>query len=55
VTTAAAFADAIRAAGMVPPRGIEPGRLVRFPGAGKRRGAAGWAEHRVGAGRDCAA
>jgi putative DNA primase/helicase len=34
---------AIRAAGLQPPDVIEPGRLYRFPGAGKRNGnTAGW-------------
>jgi phage/plasmid primase-like uncharacterized protein len=37
------FRDAIRAAGMMPPDFIEPGRFHRFPGAGKRNGnTAGW-------------
>lgn len=37
------FADAIRAAGLEPPEHIEPGRLHRFPGQGKRNGnRAGW-------------
>ena len=40
---AATFADAIRAAGMEPPRVLKPGRFYRFPGIGKRRGTAGWA------------
>ena len=37
------FQDAIRASGLEPPDVIEPGRLHRFPGVGKRRGnTAGW-------------
>jgi putative DNA primase/helicase len=32
------FRDAIRDAGMEPPEVIEPGRIQRFPGAGKRNG-----------------
>lgn len=37
------FLDAMRAAGLEPPGAIEPGRLYRFPGAGKRDGnTAGW-------------
>lgn len=32
------FRDAIRAAGMIPPDVIEPGRFHRFPGVGKRNG-----------------
>jgi putative DNA primase/helicase len=37
------FREAIRAAGLQPPDVIEPGRLYRFPGAGKRNGnTAGW-------------
>jgi putative DNA primase/helicase len=37
------FHDAIRAAGLEPPDVIEPGRLHRFPGIGKRNGnTAGW-------------
>ncbi len=37
------FADAMRSAGLVPPGAIEPGKLHRFPGAGKRPGnRAGW-------------
>lgn len=35
--------QAIAAAGMTPPPNIPPGRFVRFPGAGKRRGnTSGW-------------
>lgn len=29
------FSDAIKAAGLIPPRAIEPGKLHRMPGAGK--------------------
>ena len=37
------FNDAIRAAGLEPPDVIEPGKLHRFPGVGKRNGnTAGW-------------
>jgi len=37
------FKDAIRAAGLEPPAVIEPGKLHRFPGAGKHNGnTAGW-------------
>ena len=37
------FCDAIRAAGLEPPDAIEPGRLHRFPGNGKRpSNRAGW-------------
>lgn len=37
------FRDAIRAAGLEPPDVIEPGKLHRFPGVGKRNGnTAGW-------------
>ena len=37
------FRDAIRAAGLEPPDVIEPGKLHRFPGNGKRNGnTAGW-------------
>lgn len=37
------FYNAMRAAGLEPPPKIEPGRLHRFPGAGKRPGnTAGW-------------
>jgi putative DNA primase/helicase len=37
------FRDAIRAAGLEPPDHINPGKLHRFPGAGKRNGDdAGW-------------
>ena len=37
------FRDAIRAAGLEPPGVIEPGKLHRFPGVGKRSGnTAGW-------------
>jgi len=37
------FRDAIRAAGLEPPAVIEPGKLHRFPGAGKHNGnTAGW-------------
>jgi putative DNA primase/helicase len=37
------FRDAMRAAGLEPPDVIEPGKLHRFPGAGKRNGnTAGW-------------
>lgn len=37
------FRDAIRAAGLEPPDAIEPGRLHRFPGNGKRQSnRAGW-------------
>ncbi|MFQ5643987.1 MAG: DUF3987 domain-containing protein [Thiogranum sp.] len=37
------FRDAIRATGLEPPDVIEPGRLHRFPGVGKRNGnTAGW-------------
>ncbi|MEJ1388532.1 MAG: DUF3987 domain-containing protein [Candidatus Sedimenticola sp. (ex Thyasira tokunagai)] len=37
------FRDAIRAAGLEPPDAIEPGKLHRFPGVGKRNGnTAGW-------------
>jgi len=37
------FRDAIRAAGMMPPDAIEPGRIYRFPGVGKANGnGAGW-------------
>ncbi len=37
------FRDAIRAAGLEPPEVIEPGKLHRFPGIGKRNGnTAGW-------------
>lgn len=39
------FREAIRAAGLAPPEVIEPGKLHRFPGAGKRNGnTAGWAK-----------
>lgn len=35
--------DSIRAAGMTPPQHIAPGRFVRFPGHGKKKGnTAGW-------------
>lgn len=37
------FRDAMRAAGLQPPERIEPGKLQRFPGAGKGNGnKAGW-------------
>lgn len=37
------FANAMRAAGLEPPAVIEPGKLHRFPGIGKRNGnTAGW-------------
>ncbi len=37
------FRDAIHVAGMEPPDVIQPGRLYRFPGAGKRNSnTAGW-------------
>jgi putative DNA primase/helicase len=37
------FRDAMRASGLEPPDVIEPGKLHRFPGAGKRNGnTAGW-------------
>jgi len=37
------FKEAIRAAGLEPPDVIEPGKLHRFPGVGKRNGnTAGW-------------
>ena len=37
------FQNAIRTAGLEPPHGIEPGRLHRFPGNGKRpSNRAGW-------------
>lgn len=37
------FIEAIRAAGLIPPSHIEPEKLYRFPGAGKRSGnTAGW-------------
>ena len=37
------FRDAIRAAGLEPPEMIEPGKLLRYPGVGKRNGnTAGW-------------
>ena len=37
------FRDAIRATGLEPPAVIEPGKLHRFPGVGKRNGnTAGW-------------
>jgi len=37
------FREAIHAAGLEPPDTIEPGKMYRFPGAGKRNGnAAGW-------------
>lgn len=37
------FRDAMRAAGLEPPDVIEPGRMHRFPGVGKRNGnMAGW-------------
>ena len=37
------FSDAIRATGLEPPDVIEPGKLHRFPGVGKRNGnTAGW-------------
>lgn len=37
------FHDAIRATGLEPPKVIEPGKLHRFPGVGKRSGnTAGW-------------
>ena len=49
------FRDAIRAAGLEPPENIEPGKLHRFPGLGKRNGnTAGWCilfEDGLGAGR----
>lgn len=39
----AQFRDAMRAAGLEPPNVVEPGRLRRFPGIGKRAGnTAGW-------------
>lgn len=39
------FRDAMRAAGLEPPDVIEPGKLHRFPGVGKRNGnTAGWCE-----------
>jgi putative DNA primase/helicase len=34
----AQFADAIRAAGLIPPDMIEPGKFHKFPGEGKRNG-----------------
>ncbi|MCP5230603.1 MAG: hypothetical protein H6948_00660, partial [Zoogloeaceae bacterium] len=41
--TAGSIYEAIAAAGMDPPQHIEPGRIVRFPGAGKARSnRAGW-------------
>ncbi|MBL3590253.1 MAG: toprim domain-containing protein [gamma proteobacterium endosymbiont of Lamellibrachia anaximandri] len=37
------FRDAIQASGLMPPNVIEPGKLYRFPGIGKRHGnTAGW-------------
>ena len=43
IDTPTEFLDAIRATGLVPPEAIEPGRLYRFPGVGKRNGnTAGW-------------
>jgi len=37
------FLEAIRSAGLEPPRALEPGRIQRFPGIGKRPGnRAGW-------------
>lgn len=37
------FLDAIRAAGLVPPESVEPGKFYRFPGAGKGpSNSAGW-------------
>lgn len=32
------FADAMRAAGLEPPEDIQPGKLHRFPGFGRRNG-----------------
>ena len=41
--SAATFQDAIRAAGLQPPNVIEPGKIYRFPGIGKRNGnTSGW-------------
>jgi putative DNA primase/helicase len=43
INTLSNFRDAIRAAGLEPPDAIEPGKLHRFPGNGKRPGnRAGW-------------
>lgn len=43
IDTLSNFRDAIRAAGLEPPDAIEPGRLHRFPGNGKRpSNRAGW-------------
>jgi len=43
IDTLSNFRDAIRAAGLEPPDAIEPGRLHRFPGNGKRASnRAGW-------------
>jgi len=39
------FKEAMRSAGLEPPEHIEPGRMHRFPGIGKRNGnAAGWCQ-----------
>lgn len=40
--TRSQFRDAIASAGLEPPDQIPPGKFVRFPGHGKRRGTAGW-------------
>jgi putative DNA primase/helicase len=43
INTVTQFSDAIRASGMEPPNVIEPGKLHRFPGIGKRQSnRAGW-------------
>ena len=36
------FKDAMRAAGLIPPDAIEPGRIVRFSTSDKRGDDAGW-------------
>lgn len=43
IDTVTQFSDAIKASGMEPPKVIEPGKLHRFPGVGKRQSnRAGW-------------
>lgn len=43
ISTVTKFSDAIKASGMEPPKVIEPGKLHRFPGVGKRQSnRAGW-------------
>ena len=43
INTISQFSDAIKASGMEPPKVIEPGKMHRFPGVGKRKNnRAGW-------------